>query len=663
MIIVGNDIERELSREAELAWTRRAASRCSALALVLVVLAAVALRNTLSATNLVLSVVVALTAIGGNWLLWERHVRRQRRAHQRSMSHLATAPSLGEDDLQLMRVASEHSASLFGIVNLDGTVRSASISVERLLGHRIDVVRGTDFREVIVPYDRERLRVILARLGSGETVTLDTWVLHCDGSEVPFDFTVSNLMADPAVRGYLVSGQIARSLAMAREHAQFLATHDPATGLFTRSAAHAQALATVENADPGSCVAVVQIDLDHLAQVNEVLGDLVGDEVVVLAAQRIVDTVGSHDVVARWDGDEFLVVSVGDEAVLGSLRDRVAAALEPLYVIEGSEVAVEAKVAMVIGALDRPFDDLLARVTSELADIRMHRMDESALPQPAVAERRLVIDQLQRAVECGELSSWFQPFVDQAGRIVGFEALLRWTHPTRGITAPDTFLPLLSLAGLEGRVDDMVVQQAIDFAKRLATSGHGDIQVHINTRPRQLSSPGFAQRLIDRCTEAGLSPSRLGVEVTESDLLHVGPVALANLTSLRRARMHVAIDDFGTGFSSLSHLLELPVDSLKVDQRFISRLETDPTSAGLTAAVIGLADNLGLVCVAEGVETQAQRDLLAGMGGTLIQGHLYSPALVAEAALELAAAAPWETRPSASTSVHDVVTATGGDPT
>ena len=565
-------------------------------------------------------------------------------------------------DAELMRVAWEHSWSLFGIVNADGTVRSASRSVERLLGHRLEVVLGLPFWEVIVAFDRPRLIGILMRLADDEAVTLDTWVLHCDGSEVPFDFTVRNLAADPSVRGYLVSGQIARSLQMAREHAQFLATHDPATGLFTRSAAHSQALAMIAGAQPGWCVAVVQVDLDHLAHVNEVLGDHVGDEVVVLAARRIIDTVSSDDVVARWDGDEFLVVSVGDESALLSLRDRIAEALEPLYVIEGSDVAVEAKVAMVIGALDHPVDDLLARVASQLADIRLHRIDGSALPPPAVAERRLVIDQLQRAVEHGELASWYQPFIDQHGRIVGFEALLRWNHPTRGITAPDTFMPLLSLAGLEGRVDDMVLQQAIDFAVALENCGHGDIQVHINIRPRQLSSPGFAQRLIDRCAGAGVAPARLGVEVTESDLLHVGPVALENLGALRRAGLHVAIDDFGTGFSSLSHLLELPVDSLKIDQRFISRLETDPTSAGLTAAVIGLADNLGLQCVAEGVETRAQRDLLVGMGGTLIQGHLYSPAIPADAALELAAAAPWQTPRHDAAPLLDSVVDTTRDP-
>ena len=599
-----------------------------------------------SLTVLCIALAVALAACLAAMLNMHLRLRtirsRGARLASRNDELLAMSTDAMADDAELMRVAWEHSWSLFGIVNVDGTVRSASRSVERLLGHHLEVVLGLPFWEVIVAHDRQRLIGILVRLPEDETVTLDTWVLHCDGSEVPFDFTVRNLTADPVIRGYLVSGQIARSLQMAREHAQFLATHDPATGLFTRSAVHSQALAMIAGAPSGWCVAVVQVDLDHLGHVNEVLGDHIGDEVVVLAARRIIDTVSSQDVVARWDGDEFLVVSVGEESVLLSMRDRIAEALEPLYLVGGSEVAVEAKVALVIGALDRPVDDLLARVASQLADIRLHRIDGSALPPPAVAERRLVIDQLQRAVEHGELVSWYQPFVDQDGRIVGFEALLRWNHPTRGFTPPDTFMPLLSLAGLDGRVDDMVLQQAIEFAEQLENSGYGDVQVHINIRPRQLSAPRFAQRLIDRCAAAGVAPARLGVEVTESDLLHVGPLALENLGALRRVGLHVAIDDFGTGFSSLSHLLELPVDSLKIDQRFISRLETDPTSAGLTAAVIGLADNLGLQCVAEGVETRAQRDLLVGMGSPLIQGHLYSPAIPADAALELVVAAPWQ---------------------
>jgi diguanylate cyclase (GGDEF)-like protein len=387
---------------------------------------------------------------------------------------------------------------------------------------------------------------------------------------------------------------------------------------------------------------VLQVDLDHLAQVNELLGDHVGDAVVRLAASRIVDVVDPRDVVARWDGDEFLVVSTGTERALQALRRRVADALEPRYDIEGSEVAVDSKIALVVGMRDRPLDDLLSSASALLAETSAQRRGGSGVLPPAVAERRIVIDQLKRAVDMGELGPWFQPFVARDGTIVGFEALLRWVHPTRGLTAPDTFVPLLSLAGLDNAVDDLVLHRSLEFAAALGRAGHDGIQVHFNIRPRQLASNGFAQRVLQACADAAVAPSRVGVEVTESDLLHIGPAALENLARLRRVGLHVAIDDFGTGFSSLSHLLELPVDSLKIDQRFVSRLETDPTAAALTAAVIGLADNLGLQCVAEGVENREQRDHLLELGAALIQGHFFSPAVTAEAALELADARPWQ---------------------
>jgi EAL domain-containing protein (putative c-di-GMP-specific phosphodiesterase class I) len=199
-----------------------------------------------------------------------------------------------------------------------------------------------------------------------------------------------------------------------------------------------------------------------------------------------------------------------------------------------------------------------------------------------------------------------------------------------------------------------VLQQALAFVDELTACGCATTQVHINVRPRQLSATGFARDMLSSCVAADVSPSRLGIEVTESDLLHVGPIALDNLGILRRAGVHVAIDDFGTGFSSLSHLLELPVDALKIDRRFIDRLETDPTSKGLTAAIIGLADTLGLRCVAEGVETQAQRNALVAMGRTLIQGHLYGPALPAEAAHEVAASAPWRAKSVPANDVNSV---------
>ena len=547
-----------------------------------------------------------------------------------------------DGEAALMRTAAEHSSSIFAILDLDGTVRVASSSVTRLLGHSLDVVHGTNFRKVIAPYDRDRIERMLLDLPSGQGLTLDTWVLHCDGTAVPFDFAVRNLVEDPDVRGYLISGQIAKSLQMAREHAQFLATHDPATGLLTRSAAHAEAMQRISEAKPGERVGVLQVDLDHLAQVNELLGDHVGDAVVGLAARRIVDVVDPRDVVARWDGDEFLVVSTGTERALQALRRRVVDALEPRYAIEGSEVAVDSKIALVVGMRDRSLDDLLSSASAMLAETSAQRRGGGGVLPPAVAERRIVIDQLQRAVDMGELGPWFQPFVARDGTIVGFEALLRWVHPTRGLTAPDTFLPLLSLAGLDNAVDDLVLHRSLEFAAALGRAGHDSIQVHFNIRPRQLASNGFAQRVLQACADAGVAPSRVGVEVTESDLLHVGPAALENLARMRRVGLHVAIDDFGTGFSSLSHLLELPVDSLKIDQRFVSRLETDPTAAALTAAVIGLADNLGLQCVAEGVENREQREHLLELGAALVQGHFFSPAVTASAALELADARPWQ---------------------
>ncbi|TFH13548.1 MAG: EAL domain-containing protein [Acidimicrobiales bacterium] len=263
----------------------------------------------------------------------------------------------------------------------------------------------------------------------------------------------------------------------------------------------------------------------------------------------------------------------------------------------------------------------------------------------AINQRRRQVDQLRQALNGGEIQPFFQPICNSDGEITAVEALVRWVHPLRGVLGANEILPLAQMAGLAEAVDDCVLDQALEFAVRLADLGRGDIEVHVNTDPKVIARPAFGATFLDRCHRRGASPTQLVVEITETDLLSPGAASLANMQKLRFAGIHVSIDDFGTGYSSLAHLLELPVDGVKIDRRFVAGIDVDPAATNLTTAIIGLSKSLKLTCVAEGVEQPYQRDRLAELGCRSFQGWLFSAAVASTEILAMIDTAPLRTQP------------------
>ncbi|GAA0797408.1 putative bifunctional diguanylate cyclase/phosphodiesterase [Spirilliplanes yamanashiensis] len=411
------------------------------------------------------------------------------------------------------------------------------------------------------------------------------------------------------------------------------ATHDALTQLPNRRLFHERLQRAL--GDPGGGpLSVALIDLDDFKNVNDNLGHEAGDALLVAVAQRLTDCVRATDTVARLGGDEFVVIfAAAAPAEAAAAADRLIAALAPPVVAEGHELLIRASIGIADG---RPGDDPSDMLRH--ADIAMYAAkglggSRYLTYEPGmagtVANHVQLGAELRQAIIDEQFTLLYQPIVDLAGgRLMGVEALVRWTHPGRGVIPPVEFIPLAERNGLIVPLGRWVVREACrQFAAWSAEHGAAAPAVlNLNVSARELREPGYADDVAAALADTGLSPHRLVLEVTETAVLQLGG-SVTNLTRLRELGVRVALDDFGTGQSTLSLLQNCPVDELKLDQSFTQAQVTgEPTIA---AAVLQLARVLGLHVVAEGVETPQQAQRLRDIGYHAAQGYHFARPLSA----------------------------------
>jgi diguanylate cyclase (GGDEF)-like protein len=407
------------------------------------------------------------------------------------------------------------------------------------------------------------------------------------------------------------------------------AMHDELTGLPNRVVAIdrlSQALERTRRS--GNMVAVLSVDLDRFGVVNDSLGRDVGDRMLVSVGRRIGSVLRPEDTIARFYGDEFVVlcedVTAREEA--GSVADRIAQALrEPIR--DGDvQATVSASIGIALG--DHGRDDaesLLRDADAARTQAKVRGKARFAYFDPSMREgarTRLDLEnELRMAVERDELRLAYQPIVDlRSGRIVGAEALIRWHHPTRGVLLPGVFIEAAEENGLIVPIGKRVLDQACAQAVSWRDQGH-PIRVSVNLSPRQFSEPDLDADVRAVLARTGLDPRLLCVEITENTLMREG-TAGETLERLRGQGIAASIDDFGTGYSSLAYLQRFPIDELKIDRAFVRELGTKANAPALVAAIVGVARALDLHVVAEGIETEAQLDQVRALGCDTAQGYL-----------------------------------------
>ena len=419
-----------------------------------------------------------------------------------------------------------------------------------------------------------------------------------------------------------------------------LAFHDALTGLPNRRQFD-DAIKAAANSPPGADAshAVLLLDLNGFKKVNDVFGHAVGDEVLIYVGARLSRAVRAGDMVARLGGDEFAVLAThigGPDAATG-LALRIIEELNPPIHAGGRDHAI----ATAIGIALTPEDGADPAELLRKADIALYRakgQGRSALQffeaemDAHVRERDHIERELRSAIKAGAITPFYQPLVSlKTGRIQEFEALARWSHPDLGEVSPTRFIPIAEDCGLIAPLTDVLFTRACSDA----AAWPADVQLAFNVSPVLLRDPGFGLRIISTLGRSGLDPRRLELEITESALVRDLDVVKVALGALREAGVRIALDDFGTGYSSLYHLRNFKLDKIKIDRSFVDAMTTDKDSAAIVQALIGLGAGLGLEVTAEGIETEAQRQLLSDQGCEQGQGFFYSEAVNSDGALAL----------------------------
>ncbi len=419
-----------------------------------------------------------------------------------------------------------------------------------------------------------------------------------------------------------------------------MARHDALTNLPNRVLFHEQLEQGLRRAGANDQLAVLCLDLDHFKDINDSLGHPIGDALLKEVGRRLKATVGEHDTVARLGGDEFAVVQIGrsEEAAARALAGRLVEVISAPYEIDDHQIVIGVSIGISLSPQDGSNPDELLK-NADLALYRAkadgrgtYRFFETGMDARAQARRLLEMD-MRAALQRDEFQPYYQPIRDVASdRVVAFEALLRWNHPQRGLISPINFIPLAEETGLIIQLGELVLHRACADA----ATWPDDIGVAVNLSPVQFKNPNLIASVTEALEKSGLAARRLELEITESVLLQNSEATLTTLHDLRAMGVRISLDDFGTGYSSLSYLRSFPFDKIKIDRSFVSELATREDSVAIIRAVTGLGRSLGIVTTAEGVENDAQLELLRREGCTQAQGYLFSmPRPASEVALML----------------------------
>jgi diguanylate cyclase (GGDEF)-like protein/PAS domain S-box-containing protein len=531
------------------------------------------------------------------------------------------------------------------IVDDDGSVRYATPSARNLFG---DVaVEGAQLTDLVQPSERDEIGHALADLRARPGIDEDWRITGRDGSYVEVEDRCSDLRQEPTVGGLVLTLRDVTEQRQLERELKYRAFHDALTGLPNRVLFQdrvARALARARRT--GAVAAVLFADLDDFKVINDTMGHAAGDELLVAAGRRLAALAGGTGLVARLGGDEFaLLLPEAGGGTVDTLAAAIVAAFDEPFTLGAGPAMATVTVGVAVSADSNSPGDLvrqadLALYAAKAAGKRQWRRYQPVL-SAGIRRRRELQAALDTAIAEDGFRVVYQPIVElTSGDVAGFETLARWPHPEWGMIPPEQFIAVAEDTGHIIRLGLWVLERAAaDTVRREQQAPHHPARyVSVNVSARQLRDPEFVPGVQRILASTGLPPDMLLLELTESVLLRPDQRIRADLAELRRMGVRLAIDDFGTGYSSLSYLRELPISMLKVDKSFVDGIAVDRRRRALVEVIVRIARTLRLTVVAEGIESEVQRDLLVSMGCQYGQGYLLSGPLDAARAAEMTAA-------------------------
>jgi diguanylate cyclase (GGDEF)-like protein/PAS domain S-box-containing protein len=556
---------------------------------------------------------------------------------------------------QLLRSVLETAQDAFAAVDVSGRILEWNRRAETMFGRRCEDVLDRKLTDLIVP---QRLRAlnpfVLSKAQTTTTpdilgATLEMTAVRADGSEFPTEVTLWQTTSGQSVRYNAFIRDITERKQL-QDELRALAFSDALTGLANRAlfCDRLDVALAAKSPAPGSLV-VLFLDVDDFKTINDSLGHAAGDRLLTIVADRLRACVRPGDTVARFAGDEFALL-LPDVTCLTdtvAVAERIGRALREPLMLEGRKTLITASIGMAPSTASRTVtaEDLLREADAAMYHAKRSGKNTCVVFDPgmhatALARLELQVD-LALGVDREDLFLHYQPYFDLVdGQLAGFEALIRWNHPVRGLISPAEFVPLAEETGLIVPIGDWVLNEACRQARLWQGDRTADRApaVNVNVSALQVQEPGFVGKVAAALRLTGLGPRQLVLEITEGVLLRRVDQTVVVLKELRSLGVRIAIDDFGTGYSSLSYLQNLPIDILKIDKSFVDHLGVGRDESSMARVVVQIGQTLQIQVVAEGVERQEQVESLRALGCDSAQGfHLGRP-LSTKDAIELATA-------------------------
>ncbi|PRH83867.1 bifunctional diguanylate cyclase/phosphodiesterase [Arenimonas caeni] len=535
-----------------------------------------------------------------------------------------------EAQLRISADAFENSHEGILVCDGDGKIISINSAFTRVTGYAADEVVGR--RPSVLSsghHGPEFYRAMWEQVHQHGRWEGEVWNRRKTGEVYPEWLVITRINHADGRTNYLGQFTDISERKLSQSRIEALARTDALTGLPNRQGFGERARAALR--ENGNRLAVMMLNIDRFKQVNDSFGFSLGDQVLVMLTQRLVGLFGEKNVLARVSGDEFAVLLPGaGETEARAIWTRLDAAMQSPFNVAGQDVMLGLSSGVAL-CPEHGEDAELLLVSANAAlnysrSEGLRRLCVYSPGQPGASLHRLTIEsQLRLALQRHELFPVFQPQVSlRTGELVGIEALVRWRHPERGVVPPAEFIPVAEEASLVGQIGDFMLREACRTLRRLRDDGLPAVPVSVNIAASQLRREDFLPQLMSEVEHAGLDPSALEIELTESMLMTGTDQTISLLAALRERGFRLAIDDFGTGYSSLSYLGKLPMDRLKIDQSFVSAMGASEAADGIVRTVIALATSLHLNVLAEGVETEEHAARLRELGCDDAQGYLFA---------------------------------------